>query len=353
MKYLSIALISSLIYALPMETALKKGKYKADFALHYENYYYKNLQNSGYAMYSVGLGYKSGKFNNFQLNLGFRANNKIYELHNENFDDTTKSILHTANLTYSDSNYKIIIGRKKETMQWIHGFQEEIKLVYNKSYKLILLHTYRHGRANNREELKSFRKINGNDGLNLMEITKKTDIAKIQLYFYNAPNLVNWFGSTINLKQKNCNVKLVYSKSNELTNKPEGSYFNIESSFKTKPAFLTIGYIQTDKNGGLGSMRMDRNVYDNMNPLEEGFHIFSKDAKTIYSNIILKTNGKLSFKINVGHIKFQNKKANEIDFYTNYILNKNFSLELCLDKYISDVNKDELTAIKTQLTYKF
>lgn len=354
-KYLSIALISSFLFANPIDTALKQGTYKGDFAIHYERYNFKNAQDSGYGMYSVGLNFKSKKENNIQLNLGFRANDRFYELYNGDYDNTTKAILSTANLTFFGNNFNIVLGRKKEVLQWIHGYQEEIKLNMKptSNTNLEVLHTYRHARVNNHAPLKQFKQINGNDGLNVITLEAKSGNIKGQVYFYNAPNLANWYGTTINMQQNSCSLKAIYSKSNELTNKPNGSYFNIEGSYSADPASLTLGYIQTDKNGGLGSMTVARNVYDNMNPLEEGNHIFEKDAKTVYASSTLNANDKLSFTINLGHIKFQDKKANEIDFYTDYAFNDNFSAELCLDKYSSDISTDDSTAIKTQINYKF
>jgi hypothetical protein len=354
-KLLSLAFIGSIMLANTLDSSLKNGTFKGDMGLYYERYFNKNTLDSSYAMYSVGLHYKSRKFNNFQLNLGFRANDKIYELYNGDYDNTTKAIMDTANLTYFGNNFNIVIGRKKEMLQWIHGFQEEIKLNFypSQTYNIELLHTCRHARANNYEELKSFRKINGDDGLNVFTLETKFNNIKTQVYFYNAPSLANWYGTTINMQKQRYSLKLIYSKSNELTQKPNGGYFNIESSFNYKTASLTAGYIQTDKNGGLGSMTISRNVYDSMNPLEEGDHIFEKDAKTFYLNSSYDLNDKLSLALNLGHIKFQNNNANEIDLYADYSFKKNFALHLCLDKYDSDINTDDSMAFKTQLTYKF
>lgn len=354
-KFLSLALISSFLFANTINSALKEGSYKGDINIHFERYDFKNAKDSGYGMYSVGLAFQSKKYNGIELNLGFRANDRFYELYSGDYDNTTKAILSTANLTFFGKNFNIVLGRKKEMLQWIHGYQEEIKLNFHPStaYNIELLHTYRHARANNHEELKSFRRINGNDGLNVFTLETKFKNVKTQVYFYNAPTLADWYGTTVSLNKKDCRLKAVYTKTHELTDKPDGSYFNIESSYMIQRAAFSIGYIQTDKNGGMGSMTMVRNVYDNMNPLEEGYHVFGKDAKTVYASSTLNANDRLSFTLNLGHIKFEGKKADEIDFYTDYAFNKNFGAEICIDKYNSDISTDDAEAFKTQLTYKF
>lgn len=354
-KILTCSLIlSTLLCANEFDNALKNGKFKGDFALHFERYHNKNAQDSGYSMYSVGFMYKSAKFDNFNINLGFRANDKINELHDGNFDNSTKAILHTANITYYGKNFKFIAGRNKETYQWIHGFQEELKLSGNiDNFQYTILHEFRHGRANNHEELKAFSTLNNRKGLNLLDVEFKQDFLNTNVYFYNAPTLANWYGITLNANKDIYSGKLVFSKSNEMTNKPNGSYFNIESGVDFKIASLNIGYIKTDKKGGLGSMKIDRNVYDNMNPLEEGNHIFDKDAKTIYSNISIPVNDNLSLSANYGYIDFQNKKANEIDLYVDYDVSKIMSAEICLDKYNSDIDVEDSNAIKAQIAYRF
>jgi hypothetical protein len=354
-KFLTCSLIlSSLLCANEFDDALKNGKFKGDFALHFERYYNKNAQDSSYSMYSVGLMYKSAKFYNFNLNLGFRANNKINELNDGDFDDTTTTILHTANLTYYGKDFKFLAGRNKETYQWIHGFQEELKLSGNiDNFKYTILHAFRHGRANNHEELKAFNSLNNGKGLNLLDIVYNKEFLNTNIYFYNARTLANWYGITLNANKDNYNAKLVFSKSNELTNKPNGSYFNIEGGVDFGISSLNIGYIKTDKKGGIGSMGIDRNVYNNMNPLEEGNHIFKKNAKTIYSNISIPINDKLSLSANLGHIDFQNKKAKEFDLYLDYDVSKKMNVEICFDKYDSDINDEDSKAIKAQFAYKF
>ena len=354
-KILSVSVIlSTLLCANTLNSALKNGKFKGDFALHFERYHNKNAQDSGYSMYSVGLMYKSAKFYNFNLNLGFRANDKINELHDGDFDNTTTTMFHTANLTYHGKNFKFLAGRNKETYQWIHGFQEELKLNGNiDNFKYTILHTFRHGRANNHEEMKAFSSLNNGKGINLLDVVYNQELFNADMYFYNASTLANWYGITLNANKDIYSGKLVFSKSNELTNKPDGSYFNIEGGVDFTIAALNVGYIKTDKKGGLGSMKIDRNVYDNMNPLEERNHIFDKDAKTIYSNISIPINDKLFLSGNLGHIDFQNKKANEIDLYVDYDVSKAMSAEICLDKYNSDINDKDSKALKAQIAYRF
>jgi hypothetical protein len=351
-KIFTLAAISSgLLFANSINYALTHGKTKAKLSFYFENYNFKNKKDSGYGMYSLLLKYSTKKFDSFKINVGLQANEEIYEKYPNDFNDPTKAVLNVLNLTYKNSNFSFVVGRKKEKYQWIHGYQQEAKAIFYpiKGCSFTILHTFKHSRDNIKDPIKPFKDINGKHGLNMVQIDEKTSGFDAKAFFYDAPSLANWFGMKINSKY----FDATYSQSDEKTDKPDGKYLDLEGKYSINPLSVKIGYLQTGKDGGLGSMTIARDVYNSLNPLEEGFEVFEKDAKTLYGSVKYAFNEKLNFVFKYGHIKFENQKAREEDLYLNYKPAKNLKVSLCADSYRSDVSLYDENALKGQIIYSF
>jgi len=112
---------------------------------------------------------------------------------------------------------------------------------------------------------------------------------------------------------------------------------------------LSLGYISTDKNGGIGSMA---NVGDNINPLEDGNHVYDPDAKTVYGSATYEISD-LELSAMYGSTGYGNLNENELDVSLEYDGLKGFTFEtVYVNTNSNDITTDS-NAIKAKITYSF
>ncbi|MFT7004495.1 MAG: hypothetical protein ACJAWW_001853, partial [Sulfurimonas sp.] len=300
------------------------------------------IDDSGFSINSIGLAYETAEFNGFKSSFSFRGNNKIYEVEDGDYadDEAPKAIIDTANISYSNKYFTVIAGRQAISLEWVEDYHEAYVASITTIPNTIILvaHTNRTAVADTDDVLKVFRQVNENRGANIIDIKYAgIDSLALNAYYYNAPDLANWYGTKVDYDTDMIGATLHYAASKEeVATTKDGSVFAAELRAKMNAFSANLGYIITDKDGAIGSMRL---VGESINPLEENHNqVYTTDANTIYLGLGYKLD---DFSLNAmyGSTKYASYKQDEINLIAEYGINDEFTV----GTIFVNVNTDDTT----------
>ena len=268
-----------------IKEAFANGKASGDISIFSENVSKSGTnKDSGFAMSSIGLNYETDSINGFKGALGFRTNHKLSEKEDVDFDETTpKSVLSTANISYSTEKATIIAGRQEIDLEWIGDYHEAVVgvLSYVPNTTIVVGHTERKMEVDNDATLQKMNEFNP-DGANVVDV--KYDGIKgttINPYFMDAPDLFSAYGLKVTTNVSNIDLTAHYAGTSEdVAGKKDGSIAHLEVGTSVSNIALTAGYITTGKDNGAGTISA---LGDNIDPTEDlGDNIYGTDADTFY-----------------------------------------------------------------------
>lgn len=240
---------------------------------------------------------------------------------------------------------KIVIGRQAVDFNWmsdyIEGATVEVNVLENLTFNAAWARKY--GVVEFDEISESFDKINGNDGVYMLE-AKYTPLEAVEInpYIYYGEHLFNAYGTKaiLNLEPIEAlktstmlHYATIYS---DVSGIKDGSFIQGEEGLEFLGANIALGYIKIDKNGmgGLGE------IGDQM-PFEEGNHILDADAKTPYVRAEYEIQG-IKLSAIYGETKYQDTiklKEKELNLQLGYEIVKNLEASMM---YV-DVDNDDKT----------
>jgi len=300
------------------EDAFKNAKISGDAAVTFEQRDQKKVtpdpyyKDDAYSVGSVELLYKTGSFYNFSLAYGMRGYRVLWE-NDENtisgygtsagtgdassrfFKINSGEIAVTSNayIAYDTDKIHFKAGRQDLSTEWLTKKNDAISLFANPTDKLELELIWSHSRyrMSGKELFYGFT-LDGSVGVINSEgggiykaglTYKASNSLKAKAYALHAPDNYSVYGSKVTLDTKIDEIGIGgfvhYMQTNEISkNNPDSrSYENGElldvtvyvdvAGYKT-----TLGYIQTGKDGGLGSAYKGG---DTINNFEEGDQFYS------------------------------------------------------------------------------
>jgi hypothetical protein len=307
--------------------ALKNGKINGEFFLYGEQSDIKAADDEGFGSGSFNLGFTTDSFYNFKLDVGSRANHAFWEVDGGEYDQDDKAVLHTANIAFSHPHLDVILGRQKIELEWIENYHEALVFVgKGLPYTTIIAgYTQRTATADGDQPLSGFEKI-GKNGAFLVD-AKYEGIKDIVLnpYIYYADDVAVWTGAKAlydaNFGEFQLGGTLQYARSDEETGK-DGSFLQLEARGTFAGVNAALGFMQTGKDVGAGSMNA---VGENINFFEDGEQIFEVNADTFY----LSLNGawnRFKFGGIFGSTDYDGGKMRELDLTVSYDLTDNLNL---------------------------
>ncbi|MDR2100282.1 MAG: Opr family porin [Campylobacteraceae bacterium] len=332
--------------------ALKKGKINGEFGV-YGEYADGDITESGFTSGSFNLGYSTDSFRGVKLSVGSRANHAFWENGDNDYDSNTKAILHTANIAYSHPYVDVVFGRQEINLNWASDFHEAlvgvIKTVPNTS--IIVGYTQRRAEADYDAPLAAFSELGG-DGAFVVD-AKYSGIEGLVInpFIYYANDVATWIGTRADYNKAFPNfsvgVTAQYTQSSEDAG-DDGSFLHLEGRGSFTGVNAKLGFIKTDKNGGIGSIAA---AGENVNPFEEGGQILEADAQTIYLGASDDFQG-FALSGLYGYTEYGNDITfNEFDFVVGYNIDKALRLEGAL--IIGDGDADEYKKITLGAVYSF
>ena len=369
--YISLATVlafssSSLIAAQTLEEAFKSGKVEGHIGVYAQQYDYKHAQKEGFVSGNIALAYETAPLHNFSLGMAAWGDGKLGEKHDGNYDSAIakKGVLHQAYIKYDDEKHlKAIIGRQEMDFMWMTDFVEgaTVELSYIDNLVLTLAWARRQAVVDV-DEVSDFEKMNGNDGVYMID-AKYTPIAWLEInpFYYHASDLFNAPGIKVTLSFEpkedfKTATMLAYTKGNsDIAGEPDGYVAQIEQGFEFKAFNLGVGYVKVDKEG---TARLES--FGDQMPFEDGNYIFAPDAKTpyIFASYNIESIG-VTLGAMYGETSYKDAgekfKEKEFSASIGYEVIKNLEASLIYVnvKNNDDTNGDSYDAIKAGLAYKF
>ena len=301
---------------------------------------------------TVGLTYETGSYNGLSAKVSFFGAHEFEGAVDSVFENN--SIMSEANISYTTDGFAITAGRQSIDLEWLGDYNEAVVAAITAipDTTLVLGFTDKQAFAAE-DEIVLFDDINPTSpdkGAYVADI-KYTGIEGVELnpYYYSAADVANFYGLKTTYSSDAFGALVHYAASNEDdATKKDGSMLALEVSTEVSGLSLALGYIKTDKDGGIGSMA---SFGDNYEPMDDGSAIYEADAKMIYGSIGYSIAG-----FDLGAAYAQTKIGSDKDKELNLMVDYAVSDSLGLSLLYVDINGETIsdsTYGSVLLTYSF
>jgi len=351
---LSSLLLSSSVFADSINTSIKNGTITGDATLYAEQINNQTGNDTGFTSGSIGLGYESADFNGFKVSLGFRGNHNLSEVEDGDYGETDKTILHTANISYSNELANLTLGRQEVDLEWMGDFHETaiLGITAITDTNITLGYTRRFAVADADAALEKFDKVNENKGAYVLDV-KYEGVKNLVLnpYYYEAQDVASWYGLKADYHADVFDVTGHIATSNEdVAGADDGQVMHFEARTSIAGLGLNAGYVKTDKDAGIGSMEATGG--DNINPFEDGNQVYAADAKTTYLGLSYELAGVELASI-YGQTKYAQDKEKELNITADYGITDNLSTGLLFVNIDAQNSTDDYNKVTATLAYSF
>ncbi|MDY0051640.1 MAG: Opr family porin [Aliarcobacter sp.] len=228
---------------------------------------------------TINLGYETASYMGFSAKAGFEAGHAMADGNLEN-----DALMTEAYIKYANDMFSITGGRQAIDLEWMGDYHEAVVAAITAipDTTIVLGYTNQIAFADE-DEISDFEQI-GTDGAYVADV-KYTGLEGIEFnpYAYSVPDTANWYGLKTTFTADMFGVVAHYAASNEdVAGQDDGSMGAIELNTEVAGISAAVGYIKTDKDGGIGSMAA---VGDNYEPLDSGNAIYLEDAKMVYGSL--------------------------------------------------------------------
>ena len=208
---------------------------------------------------------------------GFAAGHAMADGNLEN-----DALMTEAYIKYANDMFSITGGRQAIDLEWMGDYHEAVVAAITAIPDTTIVLGYSNQKAvADEDEIGDFEQI-GTDGAYVADV-KYTGLEGIEFnpYAYSVPDIADWYGLKTTFTADMFGVVAHYAASSEDT-QDDGSMAAIELNTEIAGISAAVGYIKTDKDGGIGSMAA---VGDNYEPLDSGNAIYLEDAKMLYGSL--------------------------------------------------------------------
>lgn len=338
-----------------IKEAFQNGKASGDISLYVENSNNSGAtQDSGFSLGSIGLNYETDSINGFKANLGFRTNHKFNEKEEADFDETTpKSVLSTANISYSTDKATLIVGRQEIDLEWMGDFHEAIVgvLTYVPDTTIVIGHTERFMEVNSDEALQEMAVSGSEKGAYVLDAKYEgIQDTVINPYFMDAPDVFSAYGLKVTSSIANIDLTAHYAATNEDT-QSNGSIAHFEIGTTVSDISFAAGYATTDKEVGAGNITA---LGDNIDPFEDGGKIYDADADTFYVSASADISDiSLSAFYGTTESGANNADDSEIVLTAGTAINDELSIDLLVSSIDAENSTDDVDKVTVMATYSF
>ncbi|MCR8709346.1 Opr family porin [Aliarcobacter butzleri] len=298
-----LVLSSSFVFANEVKTfddAFKSGKASGSLGLYGKHIDYSGTQPSydptkqvgkaGYLNGNATIGYETASLYGFSAKAEFKGNLDLGEINN---DDRKSGIAPFENnalmtegyLKYANDAFFVSAGRQAIDLEWLSDYHEAVVAGITAVPDTTIVLGWTKRKAESTYELsEDFYKLNENKGVYVADI-KYAGFTGVELnpYYYSAPDLADWYGLKTTFSTDYFGVVAHYAASNEdVQDVEDGSIAHVELNTEIDGFTAAVGYIKTDKDGGIGTMYA---AGDNISPFEDGNRNYGLDAKTVYGSL--------------------------------------------------------------------
>ena len=377
------ALASAAFAGNSFDQAFKDGKFSGDLSVFSETRHVNKgeksiyYNNTSYVVGSVGLNYETAPLYDFKLVTGFRAaapfwqrNKNLRTLHGkgdstERIYENDRVLLSNLYLEYSAFDTVVKIGRQEMVTDWIGRYNDGVRITNNSISNLTLdaLWTRAQGRATNKEMWGFTGRNKDHGGVFNVGATYKFDSGfSAKAYVLHANDIFTGVGGKAMFDGQinddwGAGGMIHYAQSDEKKKKDDGKMFEATAYAKFKDHQFTLGYTQSGKKIGWGSLNL---TGDHIVPFEEGDVMYERDARTIYGMLSTSIE-KLSLTGLLGTTSYRLKggddtryRQSEFSAWLSYPITQSLKAMLIYDQtFKAQPGYPALRQIGAGLTYSF
>lgn len=345
----STVLLASSVYASSIDEAFKNGTVESSIALFANKVDYKkgDEKDTSYGNGHLRIAYTTDSFEGFNLGIEAKGNIKLGEKNkgDREADFANNALFTQAYLQYGlEDVFSVKAGRFEADNEWLKDYQQgviaEISAI---SDTVVALGYSNKMAASDHSESSYFEKV-GKKGVYFLEAENKSiESLAIKPYFYSIKNMTNFYGLKLALDTDFLAASAHYAKSNtdskyldketgeQIKN---GKLLHLEASAKVEDFTASLGYVKTDKEGGVAAMD---SYGESTSPFEDGNKIFEADAKTTYAKAEYSIAG-FDLAAVYGVTKYAKEKEKELNLGASYGFTDNLSAELM---FVNVKNKND------------
>ncbi len=345
-----------------IKEAFANGSTSGDITVYTESASTDGETDSGFTAGSIGINYETDTLNGFKLSVGARANHEINEKEEEDAKGGADSpfqndaILHTLALAYANDDFSISVGRQEIDLEWLGDYNESVVIGITSIPNTTIVAGYTDRQtAVGEDESADFAEVT-KDGAYVLDV-KNGSIEGVELnpYYYSVPEYADVYGAKVTFENDMLGLVAHYAATNEDSAKSgaaeDGNILHLEASTSIENISLALGYIATDKDGGIGNMKA---YGDNIDPTEEiGDYVYEKDAKTVYGSIGTEINGlELSaLYADNEYLSGTKKDAKELSLSAGYAFTDELSVSVTFSDW--EVDNTDSDKISGNIVYSF
>jgi hypothetical protein len=276
-----------------IDAAFKEGKASGSLALYGEKHDNKNgNSDSGYGNANATIGFETASFYGLSAKAEFKGNLYLGEVENDNYNDSfvNNALMTEAYIKYINDKFSLTAGRQAIDLEWLGDYNEAVVAAITAIPDTTIVLAYSQRQAESGiDRSADFEDINGNKGIYALD-AKYVGLEGIEFnpYVYSVPDVVDFYGLKTTFTTDYFGITTHYAQSSidkiyGTTNGYEdGSIGHLELNTTVSGVSGALGYIQTDKNGGVGAMDI---AGDNISPFDTGNNTYSANAKTVYGSL--------------------------------------------------------------------
>mgnify|MGYP000855983882 FL=1 len=343
-----------------IDSAFKNGKASGSFALYGEKHDKKNnVKDSGFGNGNAAIAYETDSLYGFTAKAEFKGNLGLGEIekydraNGNNSPFENNALMTEGYLKYANDKFSLSAGRQAIDLEWIGDYNEAVVAAITAIPDTVIVLGYTDRQAESGfDKSTDFREIT-EKGAYVIDV-KYTGLTSVEFnpYAYSAPDAVDFYGLKTKFSTDMFGAIAHYAESNVdevfgLANGVEdGSIGHVELNTTIKDFKAAIGYIKTDKNGGVGAM----NAYgDNISPFDTGYSTYDPNAKTTYASIGYEILG-----VELGALYGETKygidfKETELNLTASYPITESLTAEILY----GNVNADEKEANADKVDDKY
>lgn len=317
----------------------------------------------GFSNGYLNVGFVTAPYNGVSLGVSGWGSVKTSEKNDDDFKNAIadRSALSEAYIKVEHEGLgALVIGRQAVDFNWLTDYVDGVSAEITAVENLVLSMAWARRQAviDIDEISESFTKMNGNDGIYMLE-AKYTPIEALELnpYLYYGSDLLSAYGlkATLNLEPseevKTTTMAHYVSVSSDVVDVKDGSFMQLEQGVEVAGFNLGLGYMKTDKDGTGGI-----ESFGDQSPFEEGNYVFATDAKTPYVRAEYELEG-VKLSALYGQTKYEDAglkfKEKELDVSVGYEIVKNLEASLIYVNIDNDDNAQSYDAFKAHIAYTF
>ncbi len=340
-----------------LSDAFKNGAVSGDLNLFYKGIDNRTAADSGYGTGLLGLKYETAPLHGLQLGLAVRHGSELDEDNPGDSDEGVGTLLTEAYISYEGDDFGAVLGRQAIDLEWVGDYHEAVTLTSDMLPATELTAGYSRSLAvADEDDLQhSFSDI-GDDGAWFLDArVSPAEGLLLNPYYIYTDGVFDGLGLKADFEHASgLGLTAHYAASDvEVAGEADGAILLLELRGMLGGLALAVGYIDTDKRGGVGHLD---ELGENINPLEEGNQVYGADARTWYLGAEYRI-GHATLGLLVGNSNYAgNSKEREVDLGLAYDLADiaaNLSLNLVYADIAADAGSDDYEKLTLMLSYGF